>query len=211
MTDLFHGFDQATVAAIEAANAREKLAVGEARAMRASHRLHVRRAKAEATLADILPARFSAGDSWHVVSHGDIDALSYLAHAIRDTHFDYVGISTWCIARPDLEQIAACLDAGRIDTFELYAGEIFPSQYTDEHEMALQMIETYGIRLCIARNHSKLILASNEADAYHLVMEGSANVNTNPRIEQTAIHCSAELFHFYRDFYRGLRSIDRRA
>lgn len=211
LTDLFAGFDPATVAAIEAANAREKVATGEARAMRASHRLHVRRAKGEATLAEILPGRFAAGDSWHVVSHGDIDALSYLAHAIKATHFDYVAISTWCIARPDLEQIAKWLDTGRIDAFELYAGEIFPSQYTDEHELALQMVDTYGIRLCIARNHSKLILASNEADDYHLVMEGSANVNTNPRIEQTAIHASGELLAFYRDFYRGLRSIDRRA
>lgn len=211
MTDLFAGFDPATVAAIEAANARERQATGVARAQRAAHRLHVRRAKAQATLAEILPERFTPGESWHVISHGDIDALSYLAHAIRATHFDYVAISTWCIARPDLEQISAWLDAGRIDHFELYAGEIFPSQYTDEHELAQQMVATYGIRLCIARNHSKLILASNEADDYHLVMEGSANVNTNPRIEQTAIHCSAELLTFYRDFYRGLRSIDRRA
>lgn len=211
MTDLFAGFDPAMVAAIEAANAREAIATGEARAMRAAHRIQVRRAKGESNLAQLLPARFSPGESWHVVSHGDIDALSYLAHAIRATHFDYVAISTWCIARPDLEQIAKWLDTGRIDAFELYAGEIFPSQYTDEHDLALKMVDAYGIRLCIARNHSKLILASNEADDYHLVMEGSANVNTNPRIEQTAIHCSAELFAFYKDFYRGLRSIDRRA
>lgn len=211
MTDLFAGFDPATVAAIEAANARDRHAAGVARAQRAAHRLHVRRAKAQATLAEILPERFSAGESWHIISHGDIDALSYLAHAIRATHFDYVAISTWCIARPDLEQISTWLDTGRIDHFELYAGEIFPSQYTDEHELAQQMVAAYGIRLCIARNHSKLILASNEADDYHLVMEGSANVNTNPRIEQTAIHCSAELLAFYRDFYSGLRSIDRRA
>lgn len=211
MSDLFAGFDPATVAAIEASHRAETEASGRAQAMRRAHRLQVRRAKGEATLAELLPARFAPGESWHVISHGDIDALSYLTHAIAATHFDYVAVSTWCIARPDLEQIARWLDAGRIDAFELYAGEIFPSQYTDEHELALQMVDTYGIRLCIARNHSKLILAANESEGYHLVMEGSANVNTNPRIEQTAIHASAELFRFYQDFYRGLRSIDRRA
>ena len=164
----------------------------------------------QATLAELLPVRFQPGESYHVISRGDVDALSYLSHAINGvSHFDFVGISTWCIARPDLEQIAAWLDAGRIEHFELYAGEIFPSQYGDEHEQMLKMVADYDCKLVIAKNHSKVTLASNYADDYHLVVEGSANVNTNPRIEQAAIHCGRELFDFYREFFNGLRSIDR--
>lgn len=144
------------------------------------------------------------------MSRGDIDALSYLAHAIKAvSHFDFVAISTWCIAKPDLDQISAWLDAGRIEHFELYAGEIFPNQYGDEYEQMHQMCATYGCRLVIAKNHSKITLASNVADDYYLAIEGSANVNTNPRIEQAAIHASRELFKFYREFFHDLRSIDR--
>jgi hypothetical protein len=208
---LFEGFDACQVAAIAAAHERGKRQEGHARAQRQASRHHLRRANAEKQLAEILPARFEAGDSWHVISRGDIDALSYVRHALAGvSHFDVLALSTWCIARADLEEVAGWLDSGRVDRFELYAGEIFPSQYGDEHEMALRMVEQYGVRLVIARNHSKVTIAANEAEGYFLAIESSANVNTNPRIEQSAIHCSRELFDFYREFFHGLRSIDRR-
>lgn len=206
---LFADFDADEIAAITAARDEEMRSEGSARAQKAAMRMQLRRAKGEASLADILPPRIAAGESWHVISHGDVDALSYLAHCIKATHFDYVALSTWCIARTDIDQIAAWLDAGRIDHFELYAGEIFPSQYGDEYEQMLGLIKTYGCKLVIAKNHSKVTLACNEAEGYYLAMESSANVNTNPRIEQTAVHASRELFEFYREFFNGLRSIDR--
>lgn len=212
MNDLFAGFDPSEVAAIAQAQAVDRAQVGLARVTRARHRHEVRRANSQAHLAEILPARFEAGDSWHVVSRGDVDALSYLRHALVGvSHFDHVLMSTWCIAKLDLEEIAAWLDAGRIDQFDLYAGEIFPSQYSDEYEAMQRMCETYGCRLVVAKNHSKITLARNVTDGYSLVIESSANVNTNPRIEQSAIHASAELYDFYLDFFSGIRSIDRRA
>lgn len=210
MTDLFPGVDPAQIAAIEANLRRQKEADGEARATRARSRHHMRRAKAQAHLADILPARVDPGDSWHVVSHGDIDALSYLRHALGGvTHFDHVLLSTWCIAREDLIELSAWVDTGRIDQLELYLGEIFPSQYGDEYEQTLRMADTLGVRLVIARNHSKVTLAANHADGYYLAIESSANVNTNPRIEQTAMHANEDLCRFYLDFFHGIRSIDK--
>jgi hypothetical protein len=208
---LLEGFDPALVAAVAANYAAEVRQDGAARAQRRSSRHHLRRAKAEATLAEILPARFEDGESWHVISHGDIDALSYLRHALQATHFDFVLLSTWCIAREDMHELHKWLDAGRIDELSLCAGEIFPSQYGDEYELALRLVDLYGARLVIARNHSKVTLAANYAEGYFLTIESSANVNTNPRIEQSSIHAGRELFEFYRDFYHGLRSIDKRA
>jgi hypothetical protein len=209
--DLFDGFDPATVAAVRARYGADIQAAGQARAAKRQSRHELRRATAEKQLAEILPARFTEGESWHVISHGDIDALSYLRHALQAvSHFDFVLLSTWCIAGPDLTELQGWVDSGRIDQLTLAVGEIFPSQYGDEYEQACNMADNYGVRLIVSRNHSKVILASNEAEGYQLVMEGSANVNTNPRIEQTAIHRSADLLAFYRDFYHGLRSIDKR-
>jgi hypothetical protein len=208
--DLFEGFDAGEVAAIEAGIRRQAQADGQARAVRRTSKIQTRRATAEKHLATILPARIEQGDSWHVVSHGDIDALSYLRHLLSGvSHFDHVLLSTWCIAKADLDELTHWLDAGRIDHFELYAGEIFPSQYGDEYEQMLRMCEVYDCRLVIAKNHSKVTLAENVADGYRVVVESSANVNTNPRIEQSAIHCSDELHGFYREFFHGIRSIDR--
>lgn len=208
--DLFAGFDADQVAAIEAGMVAHKVDQRQARAQRTKARANLRRAKAEKHLAEILPARFERGDSWDVISHGDIDALSYLRHALAGvTHFDHVLISTWCIARADLEEIAAWLDAGRIDQFDLYAGEIFPNQYGDEYELMQQLRATYGCGFAVARNHSKVTLAANEAEGYRLAIRSSANVNTNPRIEQATITCDDALHAFYLEFFRGIRSIDR--
>lgn len=208
-TTLFQGFDPAQIAQIHAQTSADASPASSARACKAAHRHHARRAKAEATLADILPATFEPGDSWHVISHGDIDSLSYLRHAMAGvTHFDHVLISTWCIAKPDLDELTAWLDTGRIDQLELYAGEIFPNQYGDEYEQAQLMAEVYGMRLVIAKNHSKVMLA-RQANALHLVFESSANVNTNPRIEQTCITHDVTLHAFYDEFFHGLKSIDR--
>lgn len=208
-TDLFDGFDQQQIRAIRAARLADIESQGRARAMKKAHKLQVRRANSEGVLAEILPATIADGESWHVISHGDIDSLSYLAHFIRHVEFfDYVAISTWCMASADLDQIECWIEDGRIETLALYVGEIFPSQYGDEFARAVEMSTRYGFRLVVARNHSKIMLASGGGE--HLVMESSANVNTNPRIEQTAVHASSELFDFYREFFDGLKTIDRR-
>jgi hypothetical protein len=207
---LFADFDTAQIAAITRGIEAQHRADGQARAVRRTGRHQTRRATAEARLAEILPARVDKGDSWHVISHGDIDSLSYVRHLLAGvTHFDHVLLSTWCIAKNDLDEITHWLDAGRIDQFDLYAGEIFPSQYGDEYEQMQRMSEVYGCKLVIAKNHSKVTLVENVADGYRCVIESSANVNTNPRIEQSAIHCDDDLHAFYREFFHGIKSIDR--
>lgn len=207
---LFDEFQDDEIAKIAQAAAREREETAKAVAAKARHRHLMRRATAEKTLADILPDVFETDDSYHVISRGDIDSLSYLRHALAGAgHFDHVLISTWCIAKADMDELAGWLDTGRIDQLDLHVGEIFPSQYGDEYEAALKMVETYGARLVVAKNHSKVTLCAKHSPAYYLAIESSANVNTNPRIEQTAIHASRDLYHFYLEFFDGIKSIDR--
>ena len=208
--DLFAGFDPAEILAATRQHAANKAETRKAVARKSANRHHLRRAQAESTLAEILPPRIELGDSWHVVSRGDIDSLSYLRHVLAGTtHLDHVIMSTWCIAKNDLTEIAGWLDSGRIEQFDLYAGEIFPGSYGDEYEQMLAMCETYGARLIVAKNHSKVTLACNTAEGYYIAIESSANVNTNPRIEQTALHNSADLHAFYLEFFSGIRTIDK--
>lgn len=80
----------------------------------------------------------------------------------------------------------------------------------------------------IARKASALVLrrATSEAElarllppilakeppttSCHLAIESSANVNTNPRFEQTAIHTSRPLLEFYEKFFAQVQCIDKR-
>lgn len=183
MADLFAGFDPEEIRRAKAQHAADKRETRRAAAQRSANRHHMR---------------------------GDIDALSYVRHILAGvSHLDHLLMSTWCIAKNDLTEISAWLDAGKIEQFDLYAGEIFPGSYGDEYEQMLAMCEAYGSRLIVAKNHSKITLASNAAEAYYLTVESSANVNTNPRIEQSAIHCGRDLHTFYLEFFSGIQSIDK--
>lgn len=208
----FELFPSDLLAAVSSLAAEKNETKAAARAQRTAQRHQIRRANAEAHLASILPVRIADGESWHVISRGDIDSLSYLQHALSGVdHFDYVSISTWCMARADLTQLCDWLDAGKIDQLDFYVGEIFPNQYLDEFSQLLAMARVYGCRVVVARNHSKVMCMSNAAESYYLVAESSANVNTNPRIEQTTLHANRDLYDFYREFFGELKTIHRSA
>jgi len=206
--NLFSGFDPAEIAAASRQFAQAKVQKQQAIAKKTANRHAVRRANAEATLAEILPAKIDAGDSWHVISRGDIDSLSYVRHILSGvTHLDHLLMSTWCIAKADMTEICGWLESGKVEQFDLYAGEIFPGSYSDEYEQMLNMCNLYGCRLVIAKNHSKVSLCA-QGD-YTVVIESSANVNTNPRIEQSTLTNDATLHAFYIDFFSGVKSIDK--
>ena len=205
---LFDGFDPVEIAMASRQIAADRAETRRAVAQKSANRHHMRRANAEATLATILPPTISPGESWHVMSRGDIDSLSYVRHILAGvSHLDHVLMSTWCIAKNDLTEISNWLDAGRIEQFDLYAGEIFPGSYGDEYEQMMAMCQAYDCRLVIAKNHSKVTLCS--LDDYKVVIESSANVNTNPRIEQSALHHNADLHAFYLEFFNEVKSIDK--
>lgn len=201
--------DRALLEQIERANQAEQEVQQRARAIAIQTRHRQRRAKSEAVLAEILPAELEPETSYHVITHGDVDSLTYLRHIVKAQELDGVYVSTWCMALTDIEEITAWLESGRVGLVHWFVGEIFPAQYGAEYEAVADAVARFGGRLVVARNHSKVTLAWCERAAYFAVVESSANVNTNPRIEQTSITRNEDLLLFYRDFFDGLQSIDR--
>ncbi|MGH8519861.1 MAG: hypothetical protein ACREU9_00145 [Gammaproteobacteria bacterium] len=189
---------------------RERKQKIEARAIARRSAKAYRRASSEAMLAALLPARLAVGTSYHVISGGDVDALSYLAHIVRSQPLDYALISSWVLAMEDAEAIEAWLKAGTIGTLDLYVGEIFPNQYPDVFERVQRTIADHGRgRVVVFRNHSKIIAGMHEQSAFYFASESSANVNTNPRTEQTTTHICEDLFWFYKDFFDAIHTIHR--
>jgi len=177
--------------------------------VRKTARVLTRRARTEEHLRSILPSTLEMGTSVHVLSHGDVDALSYLIHIAAQTPLESVLLSTWCMAMPDIEWLREQIETGRIGHLDLIAGEIFPSQYPDEYLAVLDLQTRQLATVKIARNHAKIIAGISPDASLAFVVETSANVNTNPRIEQAAIHMSRELYDHVTDFYSQIKSIDR--
>ena len=170
-------------------------------------RIAARRAKSEQHLASILPATIADGESWHVISQGDVDALSFLAHLLASQRMDYVAFSTWCMAAADVQQIGDWISAGKIGRIDSYVGEIFPNQYADAFDLLCKITRQNGGRVCVFRNHSKLFLCRAGRRAW--VIESSANINTNPRTENTVITANRALFDHHLAYLTGVHSFDR--
>lgn len=115
-----------------------------ARAVKTRSRIQARRASSEALLSKILPEEIEDGDAWHVISSGDVDSLSFLAHLLNFTALDYVAFSTWCMAVDDVEKLGVWLRNKRIGRLDAYVGEIFPGSYAKEHADLCETVRTGG-------------------------------------------------------------------
>ena len=166
-----------------------------------------RRAFSESKLLEILDHDFVPGYTYHCISGGDIDSLSYLKHVVRQQDLDYCLFSTWCMADDDVEQFREWVESGKIKRLDAYCGEIFPGSYGKQFVALKEVVDMCGGRVCIFRNHAKIY--TGIGDKFSFGIESSANINTNPRTEQTTITTGDDIFEFYKEFFDTIKSFNR--
>lgn len=104
-----------------------------------------RRAFSEVSLIDACGKfDFKEGESYHFITAGDVDSLSYLKAVLRQQSLKYCLLSTWCMAAEDILQLQLWCDEGRIQQLDMYVGEIFPSTYKVEFKMLQDMYADGG-------------------------------------------------------------------
>jgi len=165
-----------------------------------------RRAFSETQLLDLLKGNFQDGESYHVITGGDVDALSYLKVVLRQQDLEYCLFSTWCMASEDVYQVQDWLESGKIKQMDAYVGEIFPGSYRLEYRLLKPTIEKHGGRVCVFRNHAKIFAGYGNKFAF--TVETSANINTNPRTEQGCITIGQDIYEFYRAYFDGIRGFN---
>lgn len=171
-----------------------------------------RRAFSESSLIDACGLfDFREGQSYHFITAGDVDSLSYLKAILRQQPLEHCLLSTWYMAAEDILQLRMWCEQGLIKKLDIYVGEIFPSTYKVEFQMLRDMFASDGKnvgggRMAVFRNHSKIYAGYGEKFAFGI--ETSANVNTNPRTENGCITISDEIYHFYKDYFDGITSFE---
>ena len=125
MNDLFDAELEQMAAQLRKDEASAKIDL-QARALirRASH-LQTRRAKSEEHLLSILPLPIPMDSSIHVISSGDIDALSYLIHLARQTPIVTLLCSSCGVAMTDIDWLRQTLAFGLTWHINFSLGEIF--------------------------------------------------------------------------------------
>ncbi len=167
-----------------------------------------RRAFSEVQLLDVAGLNFKEGESYHFITGGDVDALSYLKLILRQQSLDFCLFSTWCMAAEDILTVQDWLEGGKIKKLDAYFGEIFPNSYIIEYQMIVEMFEKYKCgRYAIFRNHSKIFAGIGPKFAFGI--QTSANINTNPRTENGCITIGKGIYDFYKDYFDGIVSFER--
>ena len=111
------------------------------------------------------------------------------------------------MAITDAEEIKKWLDAGYIERIDFYVGEIFQKQYAGVYEFMKDNCLVNGGRICVFRNHSKVMAGFGER--FDFAVASSANINTNPRCENTTITVNTEVASFYKEFFDDIKSFNR--
>lgn len=154
-----------------------------------------RKASSEHALEIAMDWYFQEGDCYHCFSFGDVDSMSFFKHILRQQKVEYLCISTLCMAGEDIEDLQRWYRRGYLGRVDFYVGEIFQGSYPEVNAMAQEFIQECGGRLVVFRNHSKVMCVKGER--FDALIESSANVNTNPRSENTVVTIDRELVRDY--------------
>ena len=167
-----------------------------------------RKAYSETQLLDVLGFNFKEGESYHCITAGDVDSLSYLKCVLRQQDLNYCLLSTWCMAGDDVMQIEEWLESGKIKKLDIYVGEIFPRSYRMEWQKLTQIYDKYKCgRIAVFKNHSKIYAGYGNKFAFGI--ETSANINTNPRTENGCLTISKEIYEFYKGYFDKIISFEK--
>lgn len=127
--------------------------------------------------------------------------MSYIKAILRSQRLDHCLLSTWCMFAGDALQLLTWLESGEIGRLDLYFGEIFKNSYSAIwHQLHDWYSDNPGRgRLVMFRNHSKIIAGVGDRFAFGL--QTSANIESNPRMEQASLAIDRGLYEFYKDYF----------
>ncbi len=166
-----------------------------------------RKASSERALEEALDWYFQEGDCYHCFSFGDVDSMSYFKHVLKQQKVDYLAVSTWCMAGADVDDLEDWINRGYLKRVDFFVGEIFAGSYPEVYEKAKALCRKCGGRVVIFRNHSKVMIVKGAK--FDCLIESSANVNTNPRSENTVLTVDKQLVKDYLELFAGIKSFNR--
>lgn len=176
-----------------------------------SDKFEYRRAFSEVQLLDALGGRFEfkPGTAYHFLTAGNIDSLSFLKAVIRQQDVRHLVVSTWCMGADDILWFREQTERGRIRQMDLYLGEIFSGSYRTEFSMVKDLYADHPElgRYAVFRNPSKIM--AGIGDKFAFAIESSANINTNPRTENTVVTIDEGLYQFHKDYFDGIISFEK--
>lgn len=138
------------------------------------------------------------GKSYHIITGGNVDMIAHVSWLQQHwPRIKRLFISSWSIGGADILLLEKWAEQGMIQNVEILVGDVFPKKFVKEWEKLTELADRGIVKALYHSNiHSKLLLVDTE-EGDKIVIEGSANCNMNPRIEQSCVTISEKLFDFY--------------
>ncbi|MBK9963453.1 MAG: hypothetical protein IPP07_00550 [Holophagales bacterium] len=151
----------------------------------------------EESVAEAIPRLPAPGETWHVVTATKFDHWDLVPHFLR-----LLGrpasllCSTWTMSRANARDLVALFDAGLVTSIDLLTGRYFVRR---EAAVAAYVQEELRARprcrFLAFENHCKASVISAPPD--FIVTESSANLTSNPRLENATVTNDEALAHFW--------------
>ena len=171
------------------------------RAMRMEAKRAMLRVEREARLADLMPGPPKAGHQVHIVSGAKFDFWTWVPVMIDWlAGVEHLYCSTWTLSRGNAKELFALWDAGKIPkaAVRILTGTYFKRRESAVYAYLVEGLRARGGRYRAFQNHAKVLLLANAKRKTWLTVESSANLTSNPRLEQYVITNDRGLHDFHR-------------
>jgi len=154
-------------------------------------------------LAEMLTTLPQPGTSYHVISSGNFDFWTYVPHIVNLAgHIDDFYCSTWTLNRYVAEEMLELFDQKKILKINMLTGLYFKRRESAVYATLLQGLVERGQRYIAFLNHTKIMLLEKDPD--YFVIEGSANLTANPRVEQFILSNHKGLYNFHKEWMEAM-------
>lgn len=166
-----------------------------------------RKAWSELQLLSVLGlSRPKAGASYHLLTGGEIDQISWIHVILRYVgRLDRLVMTTWKISADGCRDIRNLIVDDKVSSLSLFTGDRL--DYRREPFRAIDdLSKALPNRLCFScfPVHANVLAGINEAENFAFAVESSANCNINKRIEQACLTVSRQAYSFFNDYFSAL-------
>ena len=135
--------------------------------------------------------------------HGGVASLSFIRWIADREPIEELQASTLRIGPKQYRYLDALARSGRMKKARFVTStmqkELDTTRGPNYAREFRRIAERHGWEMCVANNHSKVILMKTASAWY--VLETSSNLNENPKIEQYSFEDNRELYEFYSGFF----------
>lgn len=150
-----------------------------------------------------LTDKLEMGYIYNYLTSGDINTMSYLKLITRHYNLDYLLMSTWAMGIEDVYQIRDLFVEKKIKKMDMFVDYRFLGIRKQQYNLFCDLFEEYDGSITALQNHSKTMAGKGEG--FYFAVQSSANMNENPRVENTCIQTTKEIFDFYYEFFKTIK------